>query len=163
MIYSDGTGWGGPTGVRVAQSQPLRDGYYAGHVSIYDLEGGLVLRRPVRVRLTGGVHSVTVLLTRVTTPMPGYLPGTELSHWTSEDVIKFDDLDDDPSKDRIQCPVNLAMHGLGCDGIQCENIRVYCRAVAGLSTQNHRWMDVDDYFSEASGSYQGCSANEFGE
>ena len=82
MLYSDGTGWGGPTGVRVAQSQPLRDGYYAGHVSIYNLEGGLVIRRPVRVRLTGGVHSVTVLLVRepgATPPLPGYLPGTQYS------------------------------------------------------------------------------------
>lgn len=157
--HSVGTSW--TVGVRVAESQPLRDGYYLGHVSIYNLEGGLVVRRPVRVRLTGNIHVVTVLLTRepgAIPPVPGFLPGSERSHWTSEDVIKFGDLDDDPSKDPIQCPVNLAMHGLGCDGIECENIRIYCRAVAGISSENHRWTD---YFSETAGSYQGCLTNEF--
>jgi hypothetical protein len=161
MNQSESTDWGEPIGVRVAESQLLSDGYYSGHVSIYNPEGGLVLGRLVRVRLTGGLHVVTVLLLRdplALPPLPGYLPATEVSHWTSEDVVDLGDSDNEHSKDPIQCPVNHAMHGLACDDSQCDNVRLFCRAVAGVSTQNHGWTS---YFSEEAGSYQGCSSNEF--
>lgn len=157
--HSEGTDWA--AGVRVAESPRLPDAVYGGSVSIYNLEGGLVLSRPVRVELRGGIHVVTVLLTRepgVTPPQPGFLPGTETSHWTSEEFDVSGDSDIEHSKDPIQCPVNLAMHGLGCNGDFCDNVRVHCRAVAGVSTENHRWTT---FFSEESASYQGCNPNEF--
>jgi len=161
MHYSDATNWG--VGVRVAEVGGLVDGLYRGSVSIYDVDGGLIASRPVRVTLTGGTHVVTVLLVRdpmvVTPPQPGFLPGTETSHWTSEEgPDQAWDTNESHLKDPVQCPVNLAMTGLGCNGSYCDNVRVHCRAAPVLLSQVHRWTAP---FSEESASFEGCNSNEF--
>jgi len=160
LHFSASTNWA--TGVRVAESPRLPNALYRGKVSIYNPQGGLVLSRPIRVELASGIHVVTVLLSRepgVTPPQRGFLPGLETSHWTSEE---FGDDPSDPdstqSKDPIQCPVNLVMYGLGCNDDFCDNVRVHCRAMAGLSNSNFEWTP---FFSDGPGTFEGCKTNEF--
>lgn len=147
--HSDGSDWAG--GVRIAESPALPDGSYWGEVFAYTLHGSLLVSRPVRVDLaSGGIRVLTVLLTRdPLLPPTAFLPAFEISHWTSDEVNK---------KDRIECPVNLAMNGLGCNGSFCDNVRIHCRAVPALSTETHRWTA---YFSDENASFEGCTSNEF--
>ena len=146
--HSQASGWG--SGVRIAEAR-VPDGQYRGEVTAYDPDGGFLVSRPVRILLTGGVRVVTVLMTIDPLLPPsqiGILPALETSHWTSEEE----------TKDPIICPVNLAMHGLACNGSFCDNVRLHCRAVPGIFTQNPpEWTS---FFSDGDG-LQGCKPGEF--
>ncbi len=158
--HSISTSW--TDGVRVGQSLLLPDADYYGNVSIHNEEGGYVYGRPVRVELNGNqVHVVTVLLTpdpEVSRPVPGYLPGTTTSHWTSEETDQLGDHDTEHSKDPIRCPPNMAMYGLGCNGNYCDNVQVFCRALPSSIPEVFRWTP---YFSDENPVFEGCLSNEF--
>ncbi len=133
------------TGRRIAEFGSVPTGIdWRGVVELIDGSGFAIARRPFRIELEDGVRVVTMLITRGDPPPDRH---NHYTHWTS----------DEADKPRAECPAHTAVHGLACNGDNCDNLRLICSPVPG-GLGNGSWTP---FFSEEQVGLQGCAVDEF--